>query len=313
MAETKQRSATQAELRGGLNVGVLAAFFAIYFLWGTTFLAIRIAVREVPPLFAAGTRMFIAGVILMVFMWLRGAPRPTAPQWRSLTIMGVLMFAVNYAGLFWAEKYLSSGIASVVGATIPLGIVTCEILFGVQPFRWSAMVAVLLGFLGVGILMIPEAKLAVPIVPPLAILVGTAAWSVGTVWSKKLPLPASKPVTAGASMMVGGAVLLVFSALFGEMSPWPHISRQSALALAYLITFGSLVAYTAYVWLLGRMPASTVASYAYVNPVIAVILGYFVAGEAITPRMVAGAVLVLLSVYLILRLNRQPAAGMRRR
>jgi drug/metabolite transporter (DMT)-like permease len=305
MAETKQIVRGQAA-PGGLNLGVIAAFFAIYFIWGTTFLAIRIAVRQVPPLFAAGTRMFVAGVILLAFLWLRGVPRPTTPQWRSLTIMGVLMFAVNYAGLFWAEKFLSSGIAAVMGATIPLMIVACEILFGLQRFRWSAMAAVLLGFCGVGILMIPDERLTVPVAPALAIIVGVASWSLGTVWSKKMPLPASRPVTAGASMMIGGAVLLVVSAVMGEMHPWPHISRSAGLALVYLITFGSLVAYTAYVWLLSRMTASTVASYAYVNPIVAVILGYFVAGEAVTPRMVAGAVLVLISVYLILRINRQP-------
>jgi drug/metabolite transporter (DMT)-like permease len=132
-------------------------------------------------------------------------------------------------------------------------------------------------------------------------------WCLGTVWSRKLPLPESKPVTAGASMMIGGAVLLLLSGGFGELHPWPHVSRTAALALAYLITFGSLVAYTAYVWLLGRMSASTVASYAYVNPVVAVVLGYFVAGEVITLRMGAGAALVLLSVFLILRISRKPA------
>ncbi|MDE1176932.1 MAG: EamA family transporter [Edaphobacter sp.] len=293
--------------RTGLTFGAFAAFFAIYFLWGTTFFAIRVAVREIPPLFAAGTRMLLAGVILLGFMKLRGATRPTVQQWRSLSIMGVLMFAVNYAGLFWAEKYLSSGIAAVVGATIPLMVVACEILFGLQAFRWTAMAAVLLGFCGVGVLMIPDARLTVPVLPVLAIIVGVAGWSLGTVWSKKLPLPASKPVTAGASMMIGGAVLLVFSAAIGEMHPWPHISRSAGLALAYLVTFGSLIAYTAYVWLLSHMPASTVASYAYVNPVVAVVLGHFVADEVITPRMLVGAALVLVSVYLILRLNRQTA------
>ena len=131
--------------------------------------------------------------------------------------------------------------------------------------------------------------------------------ALGTVLTKKLPLPESKPMTAGASMAIGGVALLLLSAAFGELHPWPHISRSSALAVAYLITFGSLIAYTAYIWLLSHTPASKVASYAYVNPVVAVVLGYFFAGEVITPRMLVGAVLVLLSVYLILRLNRDPA------
>lgn len=306
MAET-QISERRVEARTGFDLRVLLAFFAIYFLWGTTFLAIRVAVRELPPLFAAGTRMFLAGVVLLGWMWLRGASRPTTAQWRSLSVMGVLMFAINYAALFWAEKYVPSGIAAVIGATIPLMVIVCEILFHLQPFRWSTMAAVLLGFLGVGILMLPDRNLSVPVLPGVAILAGGVGWCLGTVWSKKLPLPESKPVTAGASMMIGGAVLLLLSGGFGELHPWPHVSRTSALALAYLITFGSLVAYTAYVWLLGRMPASTVASYAYVNPVVAVVLGYFVAGEVITLRMGAGAALVLLSVFLILRISRKPA------
>lgn len=306
MAET-QISRERVRSIGGLSLSVLAAFLAIYFLWGTTFFAIRVAVREVPPLFAAGTRMFIAGVVLLGWMWLRGAAKPTAEQWRSVAMMGVLMFGVNYAALFWAEKYVPSGIAAVMGATIPLMMIVCEIfVFRLQPFRWTAMAAVMLGFLGVGVLLLPDRHLAIPVVPCLAILVGCAGWCLGTVWSRKLPLPESKPVTAGASMTIGGAVLLLLSAVFGELHPWPHVSRSAALALAYLITFGSLVAYTAYVWLLAHMPVSTVASYAYVNPVIAVILGYFVAGEVITLRMAAGAALVLISVFMILRMGRKP-------
>jgi drug/metabolite transporter (DMT)-like permease len=173
--------------------------------------------------------------------------------------------------------------------------------FRMLPFRWSLVGAVLLGFCGVGVLLLPSTHQSLPILPSIAILVGTAGWCLGTVWSRKLALPESRSVTSGAAMMIGGAVLLMLSGAFGELHPWPHVSRSAVLALAYLITCGSLLAFTAYVWLLGRMPASTVASYAYVNPVIAVVLGYFVAGEAITLRMVAGAALVLISVYLILR------------
>lgn len=311
MAQTTQTSHIEgsAPPRSGWSLGVLAAFAAIYFLWGTTFLAIRVAVRDIPPVFAAGTRMLSAGVILLVLMALRGVRWPTAAEWRSLAIMGVSMFAADYAALFWAEKYLSSGIAAVISATIPLLVVFFEILLRLQPLRWSAMAAVLLGLCGVSVLMIPDAKVSVPVLPALAVLLGGCGWALGTVLTKKLPLPESKPVTAGGSMAAGGVALLLLSAAFGELHPWPHISRSSALALAYLVTFGSLIAYTAYIWLLSRMPASKVASYAYVNPVVAVVLGYFFANEAVTARMIVGAALVLVSVYLILRLNRQPERG----
>ena len=297
-----QVSGEKAEGRTKLDLRVVLAFLAIYILWGTTFLAIRIAVRDVPPLFAAGTRMFIAGIVLFGWMQMRGAAWPTGRQWQSLALMGGLMFVVDYGLLFWAEKFVPSGIAAVLSATVPLMTIAFEIFaFRMQPFRWSLVRAVLLGFCGVGVLLLPSTHQALPILPCVAILVGTAGWCLGTVWSRRLVLPESRSVTSGGAMMIGGAVLLVLSAGFGELHPWPHVSRSAALALTYLITCGSLLAFTAYVWLLGRMPASTVASYAYVNPVIAVVLGYFVAGEAITLRMVAGAALVLISVFLILR------------
>jgi drug/metabolite transporter (DMT)-like permease len=289
---------------------VIFAFLAIYLLWGTTFFAIRIAVHEIPPLFAAGVRMFLAGVILLTFMWVRGAARPTRLEWRNLALMGSLMFVIDYGALFWAERYIPSGIAAVLSATVPLMTIAFEIfVFRLQPFRWSLIAAVLLGFAGVGILLLPDPRQSLPVVPCVAILLGTAAWCLGTVLSRRLVLPASRPVAAGGSMMIGGAVLLVLSALFGELHPWPHASARAMFALAYLILFGSVLAFTAYVWLLGRMPASTVASYAYVNPVVAVALGYFAAGEPLTAHVVAGAALVLVSVYMILRRGRRRTAA----
>ena len=297
-----QVSPEAAAERGRVHLGVVFAFLAIYILWGTTFLAIRIAVREVPPLFAAGSRMFLAGAILFGWTQLRGAARPTRDEWRSLAVLGLLMFVIDYGLLFWAEKYVPSGIAAVLSATVPLMTITFEMLvFRMQPFRWSLIGAVILGFCGVGVLLLPDPHQHLPLVPCIAILLGTAGWCLGTVLSKRLQLPKSRAVTSGAAMTIGGAVLLALSAAFGEMHPWPHVSRSAALALAYLITCGSLLAFTAYVWLLGRMPASKVSSYAYVNPVIAVALGYVVAGEPITAHSLAGAALVLVSVFLILR------------
>ena len=294
--------------RSAFDLRVVLAFLAIYLLWGTTFLAIRIAVREVPPFFAAGTRMFLAGGILFAFMWMRGATLPTKPQWRSLALMGALMFVLDYGLLFWAEKYVPSGIAAVLSATVPLMTITFEMaVFRMQPFRWTLVCAVLLGFCGVGVLMMPDPHQHLPILPCLAILVGTAGWCLGTVLSRRLLLPESRAVTSGGAMMIGGAVLLLLSAAFGELHPFPHVSRSAALALAYLIGCGSVLAFTAYVWLLGRMPASKVASYAYVNPVVAVALGYFVAGEPITTHVITGATLVLISVFLILRKDRRPS------
>jgi drug/metabolite transporter (DMT)-like permease len=287
--------------RKTFDPSVALAFFAIYVLWGTTFLAIRIAVQEVPPLFAAGLRFFVAGALLYSFMRLKGAPRPEPAVWRNLAVIAILMFVAEYAALFWAEKYVPSGLASVLEATLPLITLVLEmVIFREQEFQWRLLMASLLGFFGVGVLLLPSAKQHVAILPCLAILAGAVTWSLGSVLNRSMRLPESKPLTAGAAMMLGGGILLLLSASIGEMHPFPHVSLRAGLSILYLIVFGSLLGFTAFVWLLARMPATRVASHAYVNPIVAVALGYFVAGEAITLRMLLGAALVLVSVFLIL-------------
>ncbi len=289
------------------DVRVLLAFFAIYVLWGTSFLAIRIAVQEVPPLFAAGTRFFVAGVLLYGFMRWKGQPKPTRPQWRSLAIIGLLMFVAEYGPLFWAEKYVPSGIASVLEATLPLITMLLETLvFRRHRFHWRLLAAILLGFCGVGALLLPNGQEHFGVLPCLAILAGATAWSLGAVLNRSLVLPESKPLTSGAAMMLGGGMLLVLSPSFGELHPFPHISLRAASALLYLIICGSFLGFTAFVWLLARMPATRVSSHAYVNPVVAVALGYFIAGEVVTTRTLLGTALVLASVVLILRREKAP-------
>jgi drug/metabolite transporter (DMT)-like permease len=287
---------------------ILGAFLAIYFLWGTTFLAIRIAVEELPPLLAAGARFFLAGIVLYGFMRLKGEPRPTAIQWRNLAFMALLMFVAEYGPLFWAEKFVPSGVVSVLAATLPILTLVLEMLIlRQQRFRWSMAVSTLLGFGGVAILLVRGDSQSFGLLPCFAILGGALSWSLGSVLARSMNLPDARPLTAGAAMMLGGATLLVLSAAFGELNPLPHISLRAAGAELYLIVFGSLVAFTAFVWLLGHMPATRVSSHAYVNPIVAVALGYFFAGELVTARTLAGTALVLLSVFLILQPAKQPA------
>jgi drug/metabolite transporter (DMT)-like permease len=284
------------------DVRVVLAFFAIYVVWGTTFLAIRIAVQEVPPLFAAGCRFFVAGVLLYGFMRVKGQPSPNRVQWRNLALMGLLMFVAEYGPLFWAEKYVPSGVASVLEATLPLITIVLEmVVFRQLPLRWRLLGATMLGFCGVGVLVLPGGEQHFGLLPCFAILGGAVAWSLGSVLNRSLELPKSRAVTAGGAMMLGGGTLLALSAALGEMHPMPHVSLRGGLAILYLIVFGSLIGFTAFVWLLARMPATRVASHAYVNPIVAVALGYFVAGEVITVRMLIGAAIVLVSVFLILR------------
>jgi len=289
---------------GSFKIRMVLAFFAIYFLWGTTFLAIRIVVEELPPLFAAGARFLAAGILLLGFMLAKGETRPSPRQWRNLLILSLLMFVAEYGPLFWAEKYVPSGIVSVLAAMIPIITLVLEMLvLRQQTWRLSLASATVLGFVGVGVLLFPNGQQHFPVLPCLAILCGCTTWSLGTVLSRSMDLPKARPVTAGATMLLGGAILLLLSAGFGEMHSVPHVSLRAALALLYLIVFGSLLAFTAFVWLLAHMPATRLASHAYVNPIVAVALGYFAAGEPVTLRTLAGTALVLVSVFMILRRN----------
>jgi drug/metabolite transporter (DMT)-like permease len=279
----------------------LLAFAAIYVLWGGTFLAIRIAVLEIPPLFTAGLRFSTAGIILYAFMRCRGNARPSGLEWRNLFLIAVLMFVLTYGPLFWAEQYVTSSMTAVIEATLPITTIALEVLvFRTQHLQWRAAFGVGAGFLGVMLLLLHNGGQQLALVPCMVILGAGIAWSTGTVISKRLSLPASRPLSAGAQMMLGGLILLGLSWSTGEMHPFPHPSARAAIALLYLVLFGSLIAYTAYVWLLGRFSATRVSSHAYVNPVVAVALGYFAAGEAVTLRSMIACCVIVASVLLIL-------------
>jgi drug/metabolite transporter (DMT)-like permease len=287
---------------------VALAFFAIYIVWGSTYLAIRIVVETVPPLFAAGVRFTIAGAILYTWCRMRGVPRPPRIQWRNLAVLGALMFLATYSGLFWAEKTVPSGIAAVLVATMPVWMALLAIvILKREKLSWQLGVAMCMGFTGVAVLALQSGIGQLHLLACLAILGSEIAWAIGTVTSKTMALPDSKFMSAGGQMLTGGIMLLGFSRLAGELRTAPHISLRAALGIGYLIVAGSLIAFTAYVWLLGRMPATTVSSYAYVNPVVALVIGHWLGREALGLRTILGAGLVLASVLLIMKSN--PAAG----
>ena len=176
------------------------------------------------------------------------------------------MFVVTYGLVFWAEKYVPSGFTSVLEATLPLITIALEVfVFRQQRFRWSLLIPIVVGFAGVLLLLLRNAQ-HIAILPCVAILAGGTAWSLGAVLTRSLPLPKSKGITAGAEMMLGGAILFILSASIGEMHPFPHLSAKAVGALLYLVVAGSLLGFSAFVWLLGRMPATRVASHAYINP-----------------------------------------------
>jgi drug/metabolite transporter (DMT)-like permease len=283
----------------------LSAFAIIYFVWGSTFLAIRIGVHEVPPLLLAAMRFFAAGLAIYLWMIARGERSPTRRQWSSATLLALIIFVFDYGTLFWAERRIPSGIAAVILALIPVFMALSEIIFlRTQRLTLRLAVALLIGIGGVAVLMSRSLNLGgTPIdrVGALALIFASLSWSIASVLSRKLPLPESKVMSSGAQMLAGGVLLTLASAAFGEFHDFhpSAVSRGAWLALLYLIIFGSIIGFTAYVWLIHHESPTRVGTYAYVNPVVAVLLGYFLGGEALGPRTVIGTLCVLISVIVI--------------
>lgn len=284
---------------------VLLAFAIIYFVWGSTFLAIRVGVEQVPPFLLAALRFLIAGIVLFAWMRLKGIPAPSWREWRGACFLGFLIFLIDYGCLFWAERRVPSGIAAVVLATIPVFITLLEIvILRTQRLTPRLAAALLIGIGGVAVLMNHSFSLGeVPLdrAGALALLLAALSWSVATILSRKITLPASKPMSAAAQMIAGGVQLLIVAALSGELAGFRFrtVTWNAWLALAYLIVAGSIVGFTAYVWLLHYESPTKVGTYAYVNPVVAVAVGYLLGGEAVGLRTLFGTLLVLVSVVTI--------------
>ena len=283
----------------------LLAFAIIYFVWGSTFLAIRIGVREVPPFLFAAMRFLAAGLVLYGWMTARGDRSPSVRQWMSAFLLAVLIFVLDYGLLFWAEQRVPSGIAAVMMATIPVFMTLSEIfLLRTQRLTGRLVLALLVGIGGVAVLMSHSLNLGgAPIdrIGALALIIASISWSVASVLTRMLPLPTSKVMSSGAQMLAGGVLLAVTSAALGEFRgchPW-NVSRGAWLSLLYLIVAGSIIAFTAYVWLIHHESPTKVGTYAYVNPVVAVLVGYFLGGEALGLRTILGTLFVLISVIVI--------------
>ncbi len=284
---------------------VLLAFAIIYFVWGSTFLAIRVGVREVPPFLLAGLRFLVAGLVLYLWMRARGTPSPTAREWGAAAFLAVLIFVLDYGLLFWAEKRVPSGIAAVMMATIPVFMAIGEIVFlRTQRLTPRLGFALLVGMSGVAVLVghsISLGQAPVDTAGACALIVAAISWSIAASLSRKLPSSAAKAMSSGVQMLSGGVLLLLAAALLGEFRGFrtQEVSRQAWLALAYLIVAGSIVGFTAYVWLIHHESPTKVGTYAYVNPVVAVLVGHFFGGEAIGRRSIIGTLLVLVSVVVI--------------
>ena len=281
------------------------AFAIIYFVWGSTFLAIRVGVREVPPLVFACMRFFTAGAVLYGWMRMKGTPAPNRREWAAISVMALCIFVLDYGLLFWAERRVPSGIAAVMLATIPVFMALSEIVFlRTQQLTLRLAVALLVGIGGVLILVSHTVGLAEKPIDPagaVALVIAAISWSIASAMTRKLPLPESKVMSSGAQMLAGGIMLAIAAAAFGEFRGFhiQAISRGAWFALTYLIVAGSIIGFTAYVWLIHHESPTKVGTYAYVNPVVAVIVGYFLGGEVVGLRTLLGTLLVLVSVIVI--------------
>jgi drug/metabolite transporter (DMT)-like permease len=299
-----QSTATRATAPLGL---VVAAFAAVYVIWGSTYLGIRLAIDSIPPLLMAGARFLIAGLILYGAMRMRGATAPKAVHWRSAAVLGGLLLLAGNGGVSWAQQTVPSGLTALVVAAVPLWIMLVDWLrpHGIRPTR-LVMLGLIAGFAGVVLLVAGKNQHGQRLVDPVGavVLVGaTLCWALGSVYSRHAEKPESALLTVSMQMIAGGALQLLTGFALGEGAEfsWARITPASAWAFVYLTLVGSLVGFTAYVWLLQVSTPAKVSTYAYVNPLIAVALGHLVLHEEVPKSAAMAGALVLAAVILITR------------
>lgn len=292
------------------SIKLALAFAAIYLVWGSTYLAIRYAVETIPPLVTAGVRHSIAGAIMLAWACARGF-RPTREHWISGFALGALFFLIGHGSLHWAEQYVGSGLAALLIATEPMFILALAWSMGQQ--KISRLSALGLGLGVAGVAMLTGVELTVKgssLLGLLAVLLGSLSWSVGVVISPKLKLPSDALGRTALPTICGAAMLLAAAGATGEFhaTHWASISLKSIFGLGYLITFGSIVAFTAYIWLLQRCPPALVATHTYANPVVAVFLGWLLASEPLSMRAALASAAILGAIVLIRKGERSTAA-----
>jgi len=292
------------------SAAIWSALIAIYIVWGSTYLAIRFAVETMPPFLTGGFRFLIAGGVLYIFRRLRGDKAPLRLEWRSAAIVGLFLLVGGNGGVMWAEQRVTSGIAALLIASVPLWIALLDSLRpgGRRPDRW-VIVGVLAGFAGILILIGPAQLIGiegqVDLVGAVVLLLAAFSWAAGSLYNREAKLPASPLLGTGMEMLVGSLGLFILGTVTGEWSQMEltSFSTRSLIGFAYLVVFGSWVGFASYVWLLRVAPTMLVSTYAYVNPLVAILLGSLLAGEALTIRIVLAAMIILGSVVLITLTN----------
>ena len=287
------------------SLKTFTAFFAIYFVWGTTYLAIKYAVETIPPFLMMGMRSLSAGAALFTWGRLRGDANAIPKQLPPLILIGFLFFLVGHGGLAWAEKTVPSGVASLLIATEPLIIALFEPMFtGEGRVSRRTMIGMLTGLSGVAVLVLPKefdfenSNLAGTFV----ILMCASSWATGAIYSRVVRVPRSPFITGGMQLVAGGVLLIIVSTILGEWSgfSFAQVTARSWAGLVYLILFGSIVAFSAYTWLLTITSATRISTHNFINPVIAVIVGWAFGGETLTKEILLATMLIVISIYLVL-------------
>ncbi len=293
---------------------LLLAFLAIYTIWGSTYLAIKVSIETIPPFLMAGMRFTIAGLLLYGFARSRGAERPTREHWRNSALIGSLLFLAGNGALTWAELKVPSGLAALLLSIIPLWMVLLHHLELRRGLDWQLVLGLVLGLAGIALLVGPRELLGGGRVSPLGagiLVAGSVGWAIGSLHSRRAKMPKSALLAASMEMLAGGAGLLLLGFAAGEGRALIHtnFSGHSLWALAYLIVFGSLLGFTAYHWLLTVTTPSRVATYAYVNPVIAVVLGWALGGESLTARIAVATAVIVSAVAIIIAQQARSDSG----
>jgi drug/metabolite transporter (DMT)-like permease len=297
------------------KASVIAAFAAVYLIWGSTYIAILVAIRDIPPFLMAGIRFFTAGLLLYIWCRVRGESIPARRSFTNISLAGVLMLFFGTTSLIWVEQYIPSGIAAIIVATVPLWFVVLDKRqWGFHFSNKLIVLGLLVGFSGVLLLFIGKdnngLNSKMQIISSVVLLVGSMIWVIGSLYAKYKPVEGSTTMKASIQMMAAGFTSFIVGIACGELKDfsWTHISVAGFTAVSYLITFGSLVGFLAYVWLLTVRPPSQVGTYAYVNPVVAVFLGWLIAGEIITGRQLVALAIILAGV-IIVNLSKEKAVA----
>jgi drug/metabolite transporter (DMT)-like permease len=294
---------------------VILAFAAVYVLWGSTYLAIRFGVATIPPFLMAGLRHLTAGALLYAWLRLRRTPRPEPRHWRSAALIGGLLLLGGNGLVTWAEQRVPSGLAALIVASVPIWMTVLDGLQRRERPHGVVVLGLALGLCGIAFLVAPGKFAGGSHVDPLgaaALLTAALLWAVGSLASRRVALPASTLLATAMEMIAGGGILLAVSGVTREWSGFSvaAVSTRSWLALGYLIVAGSLLGFSAYIFLLGATTPARVSTYAYVNPPVAVFLGWLIAGETVSPRTFVATLIIVAAVALIIRHGaRRAAAG----